>query len=613
MKRCFALLLALLMLSGCTPEPNTVEPTEPPASTEPTEPPAFAQYESAHPVEVLTHGAVRRYALEAEDYYQLLSMGEGILLLSGEAETTLTYVSPQGEAKAGKLSTQIRPDQAAFSVTDQGISYYNADGHNLVFLDTNLQETSRISLPEELDGTPVLTRDWQRVYYYTADALRCLELRTGISRLLKESRYKTQTVNQVCFEGEVLECHVSDGTQSQTLYISTQTGETLFAAPGFQSLMADGPHYCTFWKEGDQELLLFGSRGETIQRLTPVTDGNWLPLMENGYLLSTKADTTGTSLTCYPLDTDTHISSVRLAGIGAPQGVVADDATGQLWFLAEDLWTTGQALYCWDPAVASQPVEQGYLSPYYTAESPDKEGLKASEQTAQTLAQKYGIRIKIWEDGASKLPEDHTLIPEHLVSAYDKYLPILEKALSAFPEQVYRKLGKQSKNGKLTVCLVREVYGTNELGSQTLEQGVHFWDDGSSYLVLAMNDKLERTLYHELFHAMDSYILTETKVYDDWRKLNPSGFAYDYSYVTNEYRDSKDYLDPESRAFIDVYSMSYPKEDRAQIMEYAMLEGNEAYFTSKTMQKKLQTLCKGINRAFSLSDSEAYLWEQYLN
>jgi hypothetical protein len=161
------------------------------------------------------------------------------------------------------------------------------------------------------------------------------------------------------------------------------------------------------------------------------------------------------------------------------------------------------------------------------------------------------------------------------------------------------------------VSLVREVYGTNELGSLTLEHGAHFWHNGSSYLVLMMNDQMERSFYHELFHAMDSYILTETKVYDDWEQLNPSGFAYDYSYITNEYRDPQNHLESQTRAFIDTYSMSYPKEDRARIMEYAMLEGNEAYFTSKTMEKKLDTLCNGIRKAFKLPDGD-YLWEQYL-
>lgn len=612
MKRRIALLLAVLLLSGCSPKPNDITPVETTAPTEATQEPSFVQYEPGHPVEVLTHGGVKRYALEGEGYQQLLAMGEGILLLSGQAETTLTYVDPQGQAKSGKLSGQIPLDQAAFLVTDQGISYYNADGHNLVFLDTNLQETSRISLPKELDGTPVLTRDWQWVYYYTADTLRCLELRTGISRLLKESRYQSQKVNQVCFNGAVLECYVFDGVQEQTLYISTQTGETLFVAPGFHHLTVEGEHYVTHWQEGPQELLLFGTRGETIWRLTQPGDGQWLPLLERGYLLNFKSYSTGTNLTCYAVKDDGFVSNLRLPGVGIPQGMVAEKATGKLWFLAEDLLTDGQALYCWDPAVEAQTDDQGYVLPYYTAESPDREGLKQKEDAAEALAEKHGIRIKIWQEGADRIPEDYTLTPEHQVMAYDQYLPVLEKALSAFPEQIYRKLGRQSKNGKLTVCLVREVYGTNELGSQTREQGVHFWDNGSSYLVLAMNDQLEQTVYHELFHAMDSYILTETKVYDDWQKLNPSGFAYDYSYITNEYRDPKTYLEGEKRAFIDIYSMSYPKEDRARILEYAMLAGNEDCFTSKTMQKKLQTLSKGIDRAFGLDESQIYLWEQYL-
>lgn len=612
MKRIAVLLMAvLLLLTGCTADPDTATPMEPTAPTAQPEEPAFAVYQSAHSVEVLTHGAVKRYALEDDGYYGLVSMGDGILLLSGEAETTLTRVSADGKVTDTTISGTIHLDQAAFWVTEQGVSYYNADGHNLVFLDNSLQETSRISLPEEMDTTPVLSEDWQRVYYYTADSLRCLELRTGISRLLKESSFQTQRVCKVCFEGAVLECYVSDGTQDRTLYISTETGETLFEAPGLHSLSVEAQYYFSSWREGDQELLLFGSRGETIQRLTPVQEGTCIPLIGSGYILSCKADSTGTGLTCYDLKEDTHISSIRLAGIGEPKGVVVD-RDGMIWFLAGDLWSSEYALYCWDPSVNQQPVEAGYLSPYYTAESPDTEGLERCRQSAEALAEQYGIRIKIWEDAMDRSPEHYSLTPEHMVSAYDKYLPVLEKALSAFPREIYRKLGKQSKNGKLTISLVREVYGTNELGSQTLEQGVHYWDNGSSYLVLMMNDKLEQSVYHELFHAMDSYILTETKVYDDWRKLNPSGFAYDYSYITNEYRDPKNYLDPENRAFIDIYSMSYPKEDRARIMEYAMMEGNEAYFTSKTMSRKLETLCKGINRAFGLSDSEDFLWEQYL-
>ena len=59
--------------------------------------------------------------------------------------------------------------------------------------------------------------------------------------------------------------------------------------------------------------------------------------------------------------------------------------------------------------------------------------------------------------------------------------------------------------------------------------------------------------------------------------------------------------------------MSYPKEDRARIMEYAMRAGNESCFESETMQKKLRQLCLGIRKAFDLeTSSESFFWEQYL-
>jgi len=607
MKRCFALLLAtVLLLSGCGADPVIEQPEQTPTTAPP--PPEFAQYQQAHSVEVLTQGAVRCYDILGEDYYGLLPMDGGILLLSGQTDTTLTYVSEAGQSVSSRISDRHLGTDTLWD-TALGLSYYDTESHTLVFLDDTLTESSRISLPKEMSDHPVLSVDGQLVYYYDAQALRCLELRSGISRLLKESRFAKQQVQRLHFEDAVLECRVSDAGGDRTLLISTQTGETLFETPTPVELQSSGQSYFARWREGEQELLLFGIRGETIQRLAPQADGIYSPLFGSDFLVSYKADSTGISMICYDQAAGDQLSKVRLAGLSAPLGMVA--RKGKIWFLAENLFTGKEALYCWDPSVIIETQETSFLSPYYTAESPDREGLERCEQQAKTLSQTYGVKIELWKDAISPLPKDYSVTAEYLVNVYDRYLPVLEKALSAIPKTVYQKLGKQSQNGKLTISLVREVYSTNELGSLTLEDGAHFWSNGSSYLVLMMNDKLERSFYHELFHAMDSYILTETKAYDDWRKLNPSGFSYDYSYITNEYRDPKDYLEPGTRAFIDLYSMSYPKEDRARIMEYAMLEGNEAYFTSKTMTQKLDMLCKGIRKAFKLDDGD-YLWEQYL-
>ena len=610
MKRSFAWLLAsVLLLSGC----SMVRPQEttPPETTAPpeTEPPAFVEYQPAHSVEVLTRGAVSRYRIEGQGYYGMVPLGEGILLLSGEETTTLTWLKGEEPPVVSTLKNCLLDPRGGFLETDQGFSYYDPNDHCLVFLDELLVESARITLPKTMTALPVLSEDGLLVYYYDQESLRCLELRSGISRLLKESSFPSQRVQSIHFDGQVLECWISDGGKNRTLFVSTQTGETLFETDGRAGLRSRGQEYYVNWYEGDQELRLFGTRGQTIQRLTPVAPEACLPLFGTGRMVTVDGDSTGTNLICYDAQQGNRLTTVRLAGIAEPVGMVAQDNT--LWFVARDLFGSEDALYCWDTAMEQQTLEAGFITPYYTAESPDVEGLARCEEQAAAIAKEHGVRIHIWKDGVKPLPEGYSVTGEYVVSTYERYLPVLEKLLGSIPEQVFERLGKKSQNGKLTVSLVREIYGTNELGSLTLEQGVQYWEDGSVYLLLMMNDKLEQSFYHELFHAMDSYILTETQVYDEWDFLNPGDFAYDYSYITNEYRDPENYLQPQTRAFIDIYSMSYPKEDRARILEYAMMEGNAEYFTSDIMHRKLETLCRGIRSAFGLDSEEPYLWEQY--
>ena len=114
-------------------------------------------------------------------------------------------------------------------------------------------------------------------------------------------------------------------------------------------------------------------------------------------------------------------------------------------------------------------------------------------------------------------------------------------------------------------------------------------------------------------HLIDTIVLGGSSAYDTWDLHNPTGFTYDYDYAANRNRNSTAYLLDNSRYFIDMYSMSFPKEDRARIMEYAMTEGNGALFQTEAMQGKLHTLCLGIREAFGLEDwPEPLRWEQYL-
>jgi hypothetical protein len=164
----------------------------------------------------------------------------------------------------------------------------------------------------------------------------------------------------------------------------------------------------------------------------------------------------------------------------------------------------------------------------------------------------------------------------------------------------------------LTVCLLRQVRGSPESGSAEAVPGIQFLEGRDAYIALTLGSTMEASFYHELFHVMDTHLLGNTGALDRWDELNPAGFDYDYSYSANKERNSGVYLQHSSRAFVDTYSMSYPKEDKARIMEYAMLPGNRELFQIPTLQRKLKTLCAGIRDAYNLNTDTVYLWEQYL-
>ena len=108
---------------------------------------------------------------------------------------------------------------------------------------------------------------------------------------------------------------------------------------------------------------------------------------------------------------------------------------------------------------------------------------------------------------------------------------------------------------------------------------------------------------------METVVLTESTAYDRWNNLNPEGFSYDSNY----HRVDSQWLRRGQEYFIDAYAMSYPKEDRARLFEYAMTSGHEELFRSPHLQSKLKQMCTGIREAFDLEYwPEPLLWEQYL-
>ena len=622
MKRVLALLLALLVfLCACDQKPAPTEQTTVPTTLppEPTEPepvirPDFGLYRPDSPVELQSNGAVKFFDLDGTEAYAVELWNDGLLVFSGLNETTLTLYREEKEPLALTLDCFIHPYDASLRLCEDGIHYYSLSDRMVVTLSPDFQDITHVPLPEDMRSIPALSSDGKTAYYYSQDALRCVDLTTGTSRLLRVSSYMNQEIWGVHFDDTLLECWVFDGDVGRCCYISAQSGEVITELQSVPVLSTIGQRYFAQYFEKGITQGLFASRGEKPQCLQPKdTLASFEPVIEMNGCVTVDVDENGTSLSYYDLEQGTCSAALRLDGVGSPGDITADAENSCIWVLATNLAGTEQGLYYWEPELSPTEDQTNYVTPYYTVDEPDTAGLKQIADRAKALGDRYGLRIWTWQDALKVTPGDYVYETEYRVDVYERYLPLLESALGAYPDGFFKKLGKSSDNGVVTISLVGGLMGDNELGSLTSADGIHFWNDGSSYIALCMNELTEQTFYHELFHAMDSYILSHSVAIDKWTELNPEGFEYDYSYINNQFREDYQYLEDGTRSFIDMYSMSFPNEDRARVMEYAMMPDNEAYFNSDTMQAKLKMLCAGIRDAFGLKKyTNPLRWEQYL-
>lgn len=614
MKRILLLLLVLAMLAGCKehtpPETVPVENTQP--TTVVTQPVVTEPVDRNDPVEKLTNGAVRSYPLSSGQYVGIQPMGDDMLLFSCSDEAAdemqLTRVDGQtGEfLKTVMLEGTPEVGTAALRVTETSVVYYSRG--TVHFLNGELQEIRRIALPEEAMGTPAITADMNHIYYCVSQGIRAMDLQTGISRLVKEYDCRWHSLVTLAFDDQLLVCSVVDvDADAYIAFVSAQTGETLVQDANVLEFSSLGDTYCCLRSDGSLEQLLIGSRLTEAQVLLPGDDdAAAYPLLEMNSVITVSEELESSAwVEQYDLISGRCTASVFLEGI-RPYCVAAEN--GYVWMLGKS--GEQDALYRWDTAKSPVDMETVYISPMYTRENPDAEGIEACQQRADRIAAKYGVEINLTPERMVQ-PENYRLTDEYQVQALENGLEQLESVLKQFPEGMLTEMMNKSDDGILHINLVRRI-GAIQGGEESWD-GLQYWVDGKSYVAVTICDTMEQIAYHELFHAMETYIFSNSFMLDTWSDCNPKKFDYDYNYEDYLTREDTQYLEGEDRAFIDSYSMSYPKEDRARFFAYAMMEDTADYFTSETMQKKLKKMCEAIRDAFEWTEEEGeYPWEQYL-
>lgn len=614
MKRIFLLAVLCLLLAGCvrgkTPA-DTLPAVEPSGSEAPA-----GLYDPDYPLAREAVGALRCFPLGSSGATSFFPMGDRVLLLRGsDTCTTMTVLS--GDDLCHQAS--IRIDSPYFlydeslQVSENGVSYFDAQQGAAIRLDTSLAPVQQVPAPEGLIGSALLSEDGSRLYYCTSTGIRVLDTDSGISRILNERASRDITVSALLLNDTVLECDTFDNSTQSTLFFSTETGK-LFGSTQYGSLVvSDSDRYYAVFHNGSFQEMQFGVMDGSAQALSLPKKETFLAyLPEQHAALSYLFDTDAGSLTLsrFDLNTGKRVSQITLNLVSIPSQAFAAPG-GKVYFSVFDESRQEDVLCLWDCNATPASDSSVYTGPFYTPEFPDLDGLARCQARAREISSRRGIQVLVWQDAVEVQPWDYSLEPEYLVPRILEELDDLDLRLSNYPDGF---LGTLSKNfTSLSICLVRSITGTQAGESLETVAGLQYWDNASGFLALSTGQDTEYTLYHELCHMIDTQVISRTNAYDSWDNFNPSDFTYDNSYTANQSRDGSRYLTPGSEAFIDTYSMSFAKEDRARIMEYAMTPGHKDLFRSSILQSKLKQMCVGIREAFGLEAfPESFLWEQYL-
>ncbi len=592
MKTISRLLILCLLLCGCAKK-EAVEPVFTPVETVAVP----GLYDRGSNLEISSSGAVRVYPLSKEDSHGFFPFADGILLFSGEETTTLTLLCGDTliPTVSKTLAFSLEPESCA--LCGNRFSYFDPVEQQTVVLNRSLETEKTIPAPAELLGMPVLSPDGNVLYYCTPTTVRAWDLNLDIHRILRQSGICQQWAEGLYCGGTVLRC----GTETGCFFLSTSTGELLHQEDTDLKLAASGDGYIAASWETNLWSLVFQTGGET-KALTPRSlSADYFLLPQSNSVVTAAVSGEVVTLDHYDLTSGKRTASQMVRG-SAPQSITGQD--GAVWVLLYMPEYESQVLLRWDPSRTPVSDSHIYTGPHFTAGDPDTAGLKACQDYADQIGQRYGLNILLWQDASSLAPEGITVKPEHRVNILRRELELLDHRLSQFPEGLLQTTA--SSFHSFHIGLVAQI------GGGIREDSLQFFSGKDAIILLAVGNDSESALYHQLFHVMQTHILSHSSAFDQWASLNPQGFQYDYDYAANAIRNSGIYLTEDNRYFLDTFSMSYPKEDRARLFEYAMLPEKGQLFRSKYIQKKLKAICTSIREAYSLSGEEPYPWEQYL-
>lgn len=584
MKRILPILLALFLLVGC----GNQDADETTRST--TEQPTLGLnsgiYVENSDIEQNTAGAVRLYDPKNMKVDWIGHAGDRIILVCQGDETRITALS--GNEGTVAASVTIPGQLTAYQAIHSGFAYYDLQNKQAVYMDPQLNETQRHLLPGDVVGMPAFSPDGGEIFYCTQQGIYALDTQHGVTRPIRTHSYQDQTLLGSHLGGTVLVCSVqSTAGQWRTLYISTETGETLSTDEKIKSIDSHESTYFVARLDGTVTQYIYGTDSDAMQ--LNVSESYAQGASALGGAVGYNVEDDALQMTFYDLASGKKTGAVNVGSVIKPVQILADRWTGCVWVLTED-----NKLLRWDPDLSPIEQEQSYSGPVYNSSSPDEDGLKALQKRVDAINRDYGVTVRIWQ-AAVKSNNGYDLEQEYQTPAISKALDDLEAVMSEFPSKFLYKSVKRT----IRICIVRSV--DDEVKS------AYYWFDKDPFIVLSAGVDIRQEFLKAYSYILDIHVLGNSPIVDQWPTLNPE----DFTYGAGDYDGS--WLEDDTRVFTDEEAMKSVIDDRASVFYQAMQPDNADMFKSETMQAKLLQLCKAIRDAWRLEQkTEVYLWEKYL-
>ena len=247
------------------------------------------------------------------------------------------------------------------------------------------------------------------------------------------------------------------------------------------------------------------------------------------------------------------------------------------------------------------------------------------ENRVAAIYDTYGIRLRYQEYDLRTEIFDYQMLPitdeAELLSMIDS----VEDFLAMYPDGFWREIPGKGKSGvDFFICREFVRTGTDMIAEAAAVVNIS-WPTICMGVCAKYASQVKQTLVHETMHMMEHRLSEYADehgyfAFSYWtERLNTDRYPYHDAYTDENGDNISDYAgtysdNPAEAWFIDAYSRSNWKEDRARIIEN-LYAGNKFYFrNSPHLRAKAEYLCAIIRAAFPsvAACKEPVLWEKPL-